>query len=98
CPSLLEFVRVFLDYMSQQDILVSAEYFTKKDILAQRVATMDAARSALSALSTENNIKVELASQVSSVPPTRKVGSEASGVKPSAQGSQPRSSASAVSQ
>ena len=66
CPTLQDFVRRFLECVGLHECLVSAEYFTKRDILMQRVTCMDAIRQALYTLVTVENLRVELQSDVTS--------------------------------
>lgn len=73
-PSLLEFVRRFLESLGQHEALATGDYFTKRDTMLKRVACMDAARTALYALMTAENVRVELLSEAGSMapPPARK--------------------------
>jgi len=68
-PSLVEFTRRFLECIGQQDGVVNGSYFSSGDTLTQRVVCMDAARQAFYTIVTTENVRVELASEVSAVAP-----------------------------
>ena len=68
-PSLVEFTRRFLECIGQQDGVVNGNYFSSGDTLTQRVVCMDAARQAFYTIVTTENVRVELASEVSAVAP-----------------------------
>ena len=63
-PSLVDFVRRFLESLAQHETLVTGDYFAKRDTLLKRVACMDACRQSLYALVTAENVRVELLSEV----------------------------------
>ena len=67
CPTLLEFTRRFFESIGQHDAMASGEYFQRGDPVTTRVACMDAARQALYAVVTSENVRIELASEVGSV-------------------------------
>jgi len=64
CPDVLLFVRSFLEFFGQHEEVTSGLYFSKRDIVNNRVACMDASRQALYSLITTENVRVELASDV----------------------------------
>lgn len=71
-PLVLEFARRFLESLGHHEALATGDYFAQRDTMLKRVACMDAARQALYALVTTENVRVELASEVgSSVAPSR---------------------------
>ena len=65
CPPLVSFVRHFLESVAQQDALTTGDFFAIRDPVMRRMACMEAGRSALYALVSNESLRVELASQVS---------------------------------
>lgn len=63
CPPVVDFVRRFLESLGQHESLATGDYFARRDTMLKRVACMDAARQALYALVTAENVRVELASE-----------------------------------
>ena len=97
-PSLVEFTRRFLECIGQQDGVVNGNYFSSGDTLTQRVVCMDAARQAFYTIVTTENVRVELASEVSAVAPKAyRQADEVSAVAPKAYRQADEESASQIS-
>ena len=69
CPEFIDFIRSFLEHMSQQAILINGEYFSREDPIKQRISIMDATRSSFSLFTTPRNVKVDLLSEVGTQTP-----------------------------
>jgi hypothetical protein len=70
CPPVLSFVRNFLESLGLHEYLISGQFFVSKEPWISRIACMDAARQAFYSLVTNENVRVELASEVGSVAPS----------------------------
>lgn len=67
CPLVNTFVRRFLESVAQQEAIIHGDFFSTKDPIMRRITCMDATRSALYALVTAESLRIELASEVSSM-------------------------------
>ena len=65
-PAVVSFVRTFLTSLGAQDSLKTAEYFTRRDLILQRITCMDACRQAFVKLTTSDSVRVELLSEAGS--------------------------------
>lgn len=65
CPSLIKFVRHFLESVALHEHLQTAEFFTTRDVVQKRITCMDACRQAFYSLVNADSVRVELESVVS---------------------------------
>ena len=65
CPTLLKFVRRFLESVALHEHMQTAEFFTTRDVIQKRITCMDACRTAFYSLVNADSVRVEMESVVS---------------------------------
>ena len=65
CPSILKFVRRYLESVALHEHLQTAEFFTTRDVVQKRITCMDACRQAFYSLVNADSVRVEMESTVS---------------------------------
>lgn len=73
CPTLLKFVRRFLESVALHEHLQTSEFFTTRDVVQKRMTCMDACRQAFYSLVNADSVRVEMESMVSrgTAPPSK---------------------------
>ena len=66
-PSLLLFMRGFLESLATHDTLLSGDFFSKKEVVGARIACMDACREAMNSLFNPDHVHLELVSEIGDV-------------------------------